>query len=191
MRDAAATMRPDDRHSAFFWADLPGQSATPPGHWLQLAAQLVREEALPLDVALETMLLAGLAAHDAFVACWEAKYHWNVLRPDAYLRAHVDAGWTPLLETPSFPEYPSGHSAVSQAVAQVLAAQLGDRAFVDRTRVASGLGSRSHTGLLDAAEEAAQSRLFGGIHFPMGKAAGLAQGDCVADAVLGLVSATP
>ncbi|MFM2153908.1 MAG: hypothetical protein RL199_2343 [Pseudomonadota bacterium] len=191
VRDAAATMTMDERSSALFWADLPGRSATPPGHWLQLAAQLVRDEALPLDVAVETMMLAGLAAHDAFVACWEAKYHWNVLRPEAYLRAHVDAAWTPLLETPSFPEYPSGHSAVSQAVASVLAAQLGDRAFVDRTRVAAGLGSRAQSSLLDAAEEAAQSRLFGGIHFPMGKSAGLAQGDCVADAVLGLLSTTP
>jgi membrane-associated phospholipid phosphatase len=122
----------------------------------------------------------GVALADAFVACWHAKFEYDLLRPVTYIRKQIDAKWEPLLNTPPFPEYPSGHSTQSGAAATVLTAIFGDaRGFTDGTGSADGLAPRRFASFWDAAEEAGISRLYAGIHFRAAIERGLEQGRCV------------
>ncbi|MCU0904273.1 MAG: vanadium-dependent haloperoxidase, partial [Tabrizicola sp.] len=122
----------------------------------------------------------GAAQADAFISCWATKYKYNLLRPVTYIKRVIDNAWEPLLITPPFPEYTSGHSCQSGAASTVLTAVFGDSfAFDDETHVDEGLPVRSFPSFAAAAEEAAMSRLYGGIHFRFGNEAGLAQGRAV------------
>jgi hypothetical protein len=98
---------------------------------------------LSLARAAEAYAKVGIAVADAFIACWNTKYRDNLLRPVTYIRNLIDPAWTPLLVTPPFPEYTSGHSVQSGAAAQVLTDLFGDVAFVDRTHERRGLPARS------------------------------------------------
>lgn len=170
---------------ARFWSDDPMLSPTPPGHWVAIAMQIFDRDALPLSRRTETLALLGMAISDGFVACWRSKYQYNLLRPVTYIRRLIDASWEPLLITPPFPEYPSGHSTQSGAAAGVMEALFGaDFAFDDATHEADGLAPRPFGSFWAAAEEAAVSRLYGGIHFAAANRMGLEQGACVAAHVL-------
>jgi hypothetical protein len=172
-------LRPDQEAIARFWSDDPGATATPPGHWISILTQVVRARDLPLGSAAEAYAKVGIAVADAFIACWRTKYRFNLLRPVTYIRRVIDPNWTPLLITPPFPEYTSGHSVQSGAVATVLTDLFGDVAFTDRTHVRRGLPPRSFGSFTDAANEAAISRLYGGIHFRAACERGYEQGICV------------
>jgi hypothetical protein len=103
---------------------------------------------------------------DAFISCWDEKYRSNVIRPETYIDAHIDEHWRPLLQTPPFPEYTSGHSIISTTCATVLSRQFGDPcAFDDDTEIEFGLPSRHFDSFHQAAQEAAISRFYGGIHY--------------------------
>jgi len=109
------------------------------------------------------------------------------VRPVTYIRRLIDPKWEPLLITPPFPEYPSGHSTQSGAAAAVMAGLFGaDFAFDDATHADEGLATRSFTGFGAAADEAAMSRLYGGIHYRRACETGLTQGACVGQLVLAL-----
>jgi hypothetical protein len=171
---------PDRLRMIGFWADEPARTATPAGHSISIATQVLTMTGAPLDVAAETYARVGMAAADAFIATWSAKYRYNVVRPITYmidvLKPRTAA--VPLM-TPPFPEYPSGHAVQSAAAAEVLTGLFGELPFTDRTHEGRGLGTRSFASFHDAAREAAMSRLFGGIHFRKAIEAGLAQGRCV------------
>jgi hypothetical protein len=173
---------------ARFWSDDPGQTATPPGHSVSIATQVLRRERSSLADAAETYARLGMAVSDAFVACWFEKYRYNLLRPVTYVRAQFgDPDWLPLLVTPPFPEYPSGHSVQSGAAFQVLTDLFGKRyRFVDRTHDDRGFAPRRFRSFLEAADEAAISRLYGGIHFRAAIENGVAQGRRIGRAVSGL-----
>ncbi|NJO00089.1 MAG: phosphatase PAP2 family protein, partial [Anaerolineales bacterium] len=111
------------------------------------------------------------------------------LRPVSYIQQHIDPDWQPLIPTPPFPEYPSGHSVASAAAAEILTEVLGPLSFTDATHVGLGLPAFNYNSFTNAAEEAAMSRLFGGIHYPMGIENGLSQGQCVGRAVLERIQA--
>src|SRR5687767_11199096 len=127
-----------------------------------------------------------MAVFDAFIACWHQKYVYNLLRPVTYLRRLVDPTWMPLLVTPPFPEYTSGHSVQSAAAAQVLTDLFGDLAFTDHTHDARGLPPRSFRSFMEAAQEAAIARLYGGIHFRAAVERGIQQGICIGKRVTAL-----
>src|SRR6202008_155415 len=116
-----------------------------------------------------TMLLhtiVALTLHDAFISCWDEKYRSNRIRPETAINLYVDAKWKPLLQTPPFPEYSSGHSVISTASAEVLTYLLGDNfSFVDSTETYIGLPARNFSSFRNAAAEARIGRLYGGIHF--------------------------
>lgn len=134
------------------------------------------------DSAERVDLLArlGIAMADAFIGCWHAKYEFDLIRPVTYIRRLIEPEWQPILITPPFPEYPSGHSTQSGAAAAVLTAHFGEGfAFEDATHVDEGLGVRSYADFEAAAEEAAMSRLYGGIHFRAAIERGLEQGYCI------------
>lgn len=136
----------------------------------------VRERS-SLAEAVETYARVGMAVSDAFVSCWYQKFRYNLLRPVTYARAQFDPDWLPLLVTPPFPEYPSGHSVQSGAACQVLTDLFGRHyELVDHTHDERGLAPRRFRSFLEAADEAALSRLCGGIHFRAATENGLAQG---------------
>ncbi|MBL4916693.1 vanadium-dependent haloperoxidase [Szabonella alba] len=165
---------------ARFWSDDPMLSPTPPGHWVWILLDIAERDALPADRLAEGLALLGIAIADGFIACWQQKYHHDYIRPVTAIRRAVDPAWEPLLITPPFPEYPSGHSTQSGAAAAVLIHLFGeDFAFEDATHVDDGLPVRSFTGFREAASEAAISRLYGGIHFRTAIEQGLDQGYCV------------
>ncbi|MCC5613326.1 vanadium-dependent haloperoxidase [Nostoc sp. CHAB 5834] len=171
----------EQRAIARFWSDDPMLSPTPPGHWISIALQCL--DATKADAArhAEVLALVGIAVADAFIACWQSKYQYRLLRPVTYIRRVIEPGWEPLLNTPPFPEYPSGHSTQSGAAAAVLDLAFGPAmAFEDLTHVDDGLAPRRFAGFWQAAEEAALSRLYGGIHFRAAIERGLEQGRCVA-----------
>lgn len=172
---------------ANFWADGPGATGTPPGHWIRIVTNLLSEERHTLDVAAEAYARVGLAVHDAFVSCWACKYVFNLLRPITYIQAVIDAAWMPLLPTPNFPEYTSGHSTQSGAAATVLTDLFGAIPFTDTTHADRGFAPRSFANFDEAAQEAAISRLYGGIHYRAAIDVGVDQGREVGEAILSRV----
>jgi PAP2 superfamily len=185
--ETSQALTDEQREIASFWSDDPGKTATPPGHWLSILTQLLVERNDRLDSATEAYANLGIAVADSFIGCWNAKYEYNLLRPITYIQTVTDPSWQPLLNTPPFPEYTSGHSVQSAAAAVVLTDLFGeDFTFTDHTHDGHGLQARSFTSFSQAAEEAAVSRLYGGIHFSAAIENGLAQGHCIGEKVLGI-----
>jgi hypothetical protein len=179
--DTTRALTPDQKAIARFWSDDPMLSPTPPGHWISILRQISDRDTLPLDRQVEALALLGMAMADAFICCWKTKFDYNLIRPVTYIDRVIDKTWQPLLNTPPFPEYPSGHSTQSGAAAGVMAHLFGDNfAFSDATHEDDGLPARNFPNFAAAAEEAAMSRLYGGIHFRSAIEQGLAQGACVA-----------
>jgi membrane-associated phospholipid phosphatase len=176
------------RQFALYWADDPLKTPTPAGHWVFIATDLLIEQQATLAQAAATYAPLNIAMADAFIAAWHAKYQHNVMRPVTFVQLALDSGWTPtLMPTPPFPEYPSGHSVQSSAAAGVLSAVFGrETKFTDNTHNDRGWGPRTFASFHAAAEEAALSRLYAGIHFRQGVEAGQQQGACVAERVLAL-----
>ncbi len=184
---SAESFTPEQLEIARFWADDPFRTATPAGHWIAILTQVLEREGATLDVAAEAYAKLGIAVSDAFIGCWRAKYQYNLVRPVTYIQNVIDPAWTPALITPPFPEYPSGHSVVSGAAAHILTSMFGEEyAFVDHTHDSWGLSPRSFDSFLALAEEAAMSRVYGGIHFPSAVQSGLAQGKCIGEQVVSL-----
>lgn len=178
---ATANLTPDQRAIARFWSDDPMLSPTPPGHWIAIARIVLDDQDADAVMRADTLARIGIGLADALIACWHAKFEFDLLRPVTYIRAQIDPSFTPILITPPFPEYPSGHSTLSGASAEVLTAMFGpDLAFVDTTHEDDGLPARRFASFWAAAEEAGISRLYGGIHFPAAISRGLDQGRCVA-----------
>lgn len=176
----------EQRFIAMFWRDNPLTSGLPAGHWFIIGNQLVDQLSLRLDDAAEMYVRLGVTLADAFISCWHGKYVYNLLRPITYINRHIDPTLATWVNTPQFPEYTSGHSVASQAAAVVLTDLFGDVAFTDthRLTVPPSAGTRQHASFMAAAQEAATSRLYGGIHFPMGIEVGMEQGEKVGQVVL-------
>jgi hypothetical protein len=182
--DVGRTLTPEQYQIVLYWADNPGQTGTPVGHWLAIGSQLVAQRRLSANQAAELFVLVTLAQADAFIATWHEKYRSNLIRPVTYIRRYIAPSWTPAIVTPPFPEYPSAHSAQSAAAATVLTELLGTVAFEDSTNLALGHPVRRFSSFQDAADEAAQSRVYGGIHYPMGRDNGKVVGRCIGRFVL-------
>jgi membrane-associated phospholipid phosphatase len=179
VRALRAALTPEQRTTALYWADNAGESGTPVGHWLSIASQMVSERKLSARDAATLMVLTSVAQADAFVSSWGYKYRHNLIRPRAYIRRVIDPAWEPLIPTPPFPEYPSGHSTVSAAAAEVITALVGDVAFDDSTGLTIGHSVRRFDSFRAAAREAGMSRIYGGIHFNYGNVGGRALGECI------------
>jgi membrane-associated phospholipid phosphatase len=179
--EAVTQRTPEMEAIARFWSDDPMLSPTPPGHWITIARIVLDDTDADAVTRADTLARLGITLADAFIGCWQVKYEFDLLRPVTYIKAHIDPAFQPLLITPPFPEYPSGHSTQSGAAAEVLTALFGDNvAFTDTTHDDDGLPPRSFENFWQAAEEAGISRLYGGIHFPAAITRGLDQGRCVA-----------
>jgi hypothetical protein len=158
---------------------------SPGGHWMNIAGIAAREAGLSFDqsVVMHTLLAVGLM--DAFISCWEEKFRSNRIRPVTYINRYIDVRWEPQLQTPPFPEYTSGHSIVSSTAAEILSYFLGNHfSFTDNTEIPFGIVPRKFGSFRQAAEEAAISRLYGGIHFRDAIENGLASGRQIGGAVI-------
>lgn len=150
---------------------------TPGGHWIGVCKIAARAHNLNFEESVYAYTATSIAIADGFISCWEEKFRSELIRPETLINQHIDENWKPLLQTPPFPEYPSGHSVVSGAAATVLTQIFGDNfAYEDDTETKYGLPTRSFTSFNQAAEEAAESRLYGGIHYRAAIDNGLVQG---------------
>lgn len=139
---------------------------SPGGHWIGITGIACIKSKLPLFQTVMVHALVAITLADSFIACWDEKYRSNRIRPETVIHRLIDPRWKPLLQTPPFPEYLSGHSVCSNAAATMLTTIFGDGFdFHDHTEVEFGLPARQFKSFNLAAEEAAISRLYGGIHF--------------------------
>lgn len=176
--NAGNTLSPAQRNIALFWDCNPfflntqghlnfaTKKLSPGGHWMSIVGIAARKKNCDLTTSAAAYLLTSIALYDGFISCWDEKFRSNLIRPETYINAVIDESWRPLLQTPPFPEYPSGHSVISTAAAVVLTSFFGDGfTFDDTTETDYGLPVRSFSSFMDAANEAAISRMYGGIHY--------------------------
>jgi hypothetical protein len=166
----------EDTLVARFWADLPANYNVP-AHAANIVTQLVLLEKLSLHEAAILFCKHGIAGNDGIITCFAAKYKYNLLRPVTYIRSVLgQSNWSPLIPTPPFPEFTSAHAVVSTAFSSVLENAFGNGFdFTDRT-YESLYGARHFHSFEEYADEAANSRLFGGIHYSFGATEGKKQG---------------
>ena len=165
---------------------------TPGGHWINIAAIAARKADADFSRTVETYAKMSIAMFDGFISCWDEKYRSKLVRPETFINRHVDQEWRPLLQTPPFPEHTSGHSVVSRACAIVLTDIYGDNfSFDDDSEMEYDLPTRSFSSFLAASEEAAISRLYGGIHYRPSIDYGVKQGEAVGKHVLNTIRTRP
>ena len=158
---------------------------SPGAHWIGIAKIACKKTNSDLDKTIYAYTKTSIALMDAFISCWDEKYRSNLIRPETLINEHIDEDWQPVLQTPPFPEYTSGHSVVSGAAATTLTNIFGDQfSFDDDTEVAYGLPVRSFSSFSEAADEAAISRMYGGIHYRVAVEVGVKQGRDLGDFVI-------
>lgn len=204
--DAKAKLTDDQRAYVAFWDCNPyvmhvqGHSMfatkkiTPGGHWMSIVGLASRKANADARTSAEAYARTAIALADGFISVWEQKFRSAVVRPETIINQYIDESWEPLLQTPPFPEYSSGHSGISTAAAVVLSDEFGPRfAFADSSEVPYGLPVRSFDSFEGAAVEAAISRLYGGIHYRHAIEQGQVQGRAVGNLVVARIHtrATP
>ncbi len=164
---------------------------SPGGHWIGITGIACKKQKLSLHKTVYVHMLVSLAMADAFIACWDEKYRSNRVRPETAIQKLIDPRWHPLLQTPPFPEYVSGHSVISTAAAIILTKIFGDNfSYVDNTEIEFGLPARKYSSFKQAASEAAISRLYGGIHYRDAIDEGVWQGKMVGEYIVKKMSAS-
>lgn len=176
--DLSNQLTEEQKLIARFWDDNPfvsehkghltygNKKMTPVGHWMGITGLLCKQtQKTPLEVA-RTYALTAAAIFDGFIATWEEKYTSKTVRPVTVIREHFDSEWNPLLQTPPFPEYTSGHSVISAAAATVLTTVIGNQVSFRDTTELKYLGlERNFPSLEAASDEVSMSRVYGGIHY--------------------------
>jgi len=195
--DASKQLEDSTRTIALYWDDNPNISShrghlvtmehriSPPGHWLNIISAVSRAEQADLFTTSKAFALAAIAMYDGGISCWHEKFRTDLVRPITYIQEYVQPDWSTVIQTPPFPEFPSGHSVTSAAAATVMSGIFGeDRPFVDSTEVLFGQGVRRFKNFQDAAWEVSLSRFYGGIHYMPSIKEGNLQGKAVGQVVL-------
>lgn len=158
---------------------------TPGGHWISIVDIACNKANTNFIETLEAYTLTSIALFDGFISCWDEKYRSILVRPETVINQHIDENWAPTLQTPPFPEYTSGHSVISRAAATALTSIFGDNfSFEDTSEEPYGLPARNFNSFFEASDEAAVSRLYGGIHYRPAIDNGVAQGEKVGNYVV-------
>ncbi|MDI1323672.1 MAG: vanadium-dependent haloperoxidase [Algoriphagus sp.] len=202
--DVKQAMTEDQRDVAMFWDCNPykvnvkghvmfaEKKITPGGHWMSISTIASKAAKKDWKGTSEAMALTAISLNEAFISCWDEKYRSRLIRPETYINQHIDEEWVPLLQTPPFPEHTSGHSVASTAAAYTLAQIFGNEFhLVDSSEVAYGLPAREFDSFSQAAEEAAISRFYGGIHYMPAITEGSKQGKQVGEMIWQKISTKP
>ncbi len=197
VKNAVSNATEEQRAIASFWDCNPyvmnqtghvmyaSKKITPGGHWMGIAGIASKKANHDMMQSIETATMTAIALFDGFISCWDEKYRSNLIRPETVINKHIDEKWIPILQTPPFPEHTSGHSVISSAAAIVLTDLLGDNfAYEDDVEVKYGLPKRKYTSFLQASDEAAISRLYGGIHYMPAITDGVKQGKQIGNFII-------
>jgi len=197
VHEVGVNLTEEQRQIASFWDCNPfvmnvkghvmfaTKKISPGGHWMNITnVACVMKEADFVQSA-EAYARVSIALVDGFISCWDEKYRSKLVRPETFINQFIDENWVPLLQTPPFPEYTSGHSVISAAAASTLTDLFGDNfAFTDSTEIEFGLTARKFESFVDASKEAAVSRMYGGIHYRPACDNGLVQGKALGAFIL-------
>lgn len=178
VRDIGLQLTEEQKEIAGFWDCNPfkmnvnghvmfaSKKISPGGHWMNITKLACEKVNADPQQSLQAYASLAIALADAFISCWDEKYRSLVIRPETYINQYIDANWLPLLQTPPFPEYTSGHSVISNAAAVMLEKIFGESfSYADSTELEFGLPVRNFSSFRQAADEAAISRFYGGIHY--------------------------
>lgn len=190
-------LTPEQEATAWYWDDNPfkmevsghlafgKKKISPGGHWMNIAGHACRKANADIMRTAETYARVACALTDGFIVCWAEKYRSNLIRPESYINQYIDPEWIPLIQTPPFPEHPSGHSTISAAAATVLTQLYGDNfSFTDSTETEFGIAPRAFGSFYQASNEAGISRMYGGIHYSRGNEAGAKCGREVGEIII-------
>ncbi len=181
----------DQVEIAKFWADDPFKTCTPAGHTFNIMTQLLEEVDASLAKCAVGYAMLGVAENDAFISCWVSKYEYDLIRPVSYIHQYIDPNFQTVIGTPPFPAYSSGHSC-EIGVGEKVFTELftngdGNYDLSDRTGLQYGFGIRHFTNFADMSLECANSRFYGGIHYPMDNIEGLETGRKIGENVVQLI----
>ncbi|MCB0524670.1 MAG: vanadium-dependent haloperoxidase [Saprospiraceae bacterium] len=187
--DFVNAKREDEVATAWYWDDNPfamevsghiafaRKKIGPGGHWMNITAHACRKANYSIIQSAEAYAKVACALADGFISSWTAKYKYDLIRPESYINQYIDPAWTPLIQSPPFPEHTSAHSTISGAASTVLTNVFGDNfSFTDSTEMEFGIDPRSFNSFREAADQVGMSRLYGGIHYSRGNQEGLRNG---------------
>ena len=150
---------------------------SPDAHWINITKIALKKSHADFETAVFANTKTSIGIFESFISCWDQKFKTNVVRPETYINLYIDENWKPLLQTPPFPEYTSGHSVVSSCSSIILTSIFGDNfSYIDDSEIPFGLPKRSFQSFKQAASEASISRLYGGIHYRAAIENGVVQG---------------
>ncbi len=190
-------LTPQQTDIARYWDDNPfvmehsghmmfaNKKITPGGHWIGITNIACKKVKADEVKSAQAYALVSIAMFDGFVGCWKEKYLSSVVRPVTVINDKIDPNWMPYLQTPPFPEYPSGHSTITRAAATVLTHLFGNNfSFLDTSDMEYIGMKRNFSSFIEAANEASISRVYGGIHYMHSVNAGAEQGKKVGEFVI-------
>ncbi|TFF39322.1 vanadium-dependent haloperoxidase [Mucilaginibacter psychrotolerans] len=196
-KEGGSGLTPEHRAIAGFWDCNPfavennghmliGLKKISPGaHWMGITGIACKQAKKSFSESMKIHAAVAIGLTDGFICCWDDKYRTNRIRPETAIRKYIDPAWRPLLQTPPFPEYISGHSVISAASAVILTHYFGTQfQYTDNVEEKFGIRPRHFSSFIQASDEAAMSRFWGGIHFKDAIEMGIIQGKSVGNLVL-------
>jgi hypothetical protein len=185
VKNIGDSLTDEQKHVADFWDDNPfklnvsghvmfaTKKFSPAGHWMNIVGIAAKEAKADFPTTVAAYAETSIALFDAFISCWDEKFRSNYVRPETAINRYIDEEWRPYIQTPPFPSYTSGHATISAAAAEVMTHWFGDQlSFTDTSSLEFGIESRTIKSFREAAQEAALSRLYGGIHYRFDNAEG-------------------
>lgn len=200
IRDIGVSLSEEQREIASFWDCNPfvmnvkghvmfaTKKISPGGHWMNITHVACVAKHADAAESAEAYARVAMSLVDGFISCWDEKYRSRLIRPETYINQYMDENWVPLLQTPPFPEYTSGHSVISGAASVALTKLFGDLSYKDSTETEFGLTARSFASFKEAAKEAAVSRMYGGIHYRPAVEDGLKQGTALGEYIVSKIN---
>lgn len=161
------------------------KKVTPAGHWMGIASIALQKTNADIIKAAFTYSLVSISIFDAIISCWNLKYTTNYIRPVTIINRVLDPEWKPIIQTPPFPEYTSGHGVISGAASNTLSKIFGEQfQFTDTLELLNDLDKQEFKSFRIAAHQATLSRYYGGIHYYSTALRSVEQGNAVSDYVL-------
>lgn len=198
VKSVSDSLTDEQKHIADFWDDNPfkmnvsghimfaTKKFSPPGHWMNIVGIGAQKAGADFSTTVAAYTETAIALYDAFISCWDEKYRSNFVRPETVINKYINSDWQPYIQTPPFPSHTSGHATISAAAAEAMTNWFGDKlSFTDTSSLEFGIKSREIVSFRKAAEEAAMSRLYGGIHYRFDNEHGTVAGRQLGEFIVG------